>query len=145
MEAISAFIYGLGLGPWQTAGIAILIVVSVLAIWSPIWYPALVAYRSRATLHHPAMFAVFASAVILGAYLLVLIGAVAPVLAFVTFVVPFFKEAGYFKDSLFLSVVDFIYSWYWVATPFVSALVSYVVVKLMRDRWSRVVEALRMA
>lgn len=142
MPDIRSLLDALGLSVGAAIGVALLFTLYILGTWMPVWYPALVAFRRRATLQRPFAFAFCAFGVIAGAFFVGWVAIVVPIQAVLVYVVPTLKAAGYIERPLLIGVFDFVYTWWFLASPVVGAGVSILVVRLLVNRWGRILEAL---
>lgn len=141
MEEVWKLLDALGLTISQAILVAMLALAYIVGCWMPLWFPIAVAIRRRATLRRPVVFVGFAYCAISGAFLLVGTAAVLPINAFVVYVLPSLRRAGYMEESAVLGMFEFMFSWWWIGLPFASALLSILVVNFLSHRWSRLVEA----
>ncbi|GHU20532.1 hypothetical protein FACS189475_09470 [Betaproteobacteria bacterium] len=113
-----------------------------LAVHSPELLALVAVWRQRKTMRRRILFVGTVMGATYGFLCVFFMAVCVPVWAFSIFIVPTLREQGYFENSVFLALADFVVAWWWALLPFVVLIPAIFITRYFAARWNRIVEAL---
>ena len=126
----------------MAVSMAMIAIAYFFAVHSPVLLALFAVWRQRKTMPRRVLFVGTVMGATYGLLVVFLMAICVPISAFLVFIVPALKDQGYLKNSIFLSVADFVVAWWWALLPFAVLLPAIFISRYFAARWDRIVEAL---
>jgi hypothetical protein len=114
-------------------------------VLSPLIFASVVAWKKRASLQRKVLFVSSVLAVSYSLLLVFLLAIFIPIWAFMVFVAPTMRFAGYLTNAWFIAFAQFADSaqhWWFLILPAVLAIIALLVTRYLAKRWNGIVNAL---
>ena len=131
-----------GLPAAEFAGLAAFAIVYLICVLSPPLFAGVIAWRRGAQMPKRLAFVATVTILAYGLLLFVLALLGIPLNVFLVYVVPTLRHMGYFENSLFLAVVNFVSTWSFLIFPLVFLVVTICILRYLTKRWSNIATAL---
>lgn len=135
MEAIEAF------GPKLAAFMVLLAVAYGLLSFSPLWWPAIVAWRSRPLLPRRGLFVGVVAALVYGVFSFLAFAILLPVEVYGIFVAPQLELSGVAVGAPLLRVTGFVTDYWWLLIPPTQLVLTWYVTRKLKARWAHICSA----
>lgn len=133
----------LGFEPYIAAAIVAVAIAYDLVVLSPLIFPAVFAFRQRATLNRKLFFILAVAGFTYGLLLAFVMMVWLPVAGFMVYVAPQMRASGYLAKSWLISISDFAAQWWLFLLPPAIGILSLLVTRYLGKRWNRIDAALR--
>ena len=135
MEAIEA------LGPKFSALLILVALAYVLLSFAPLWWPAIVAWRTRPALPRRLLFIGVCAALVYGVFSFLAFALIIPVEAYGIFVAPQLEESGIAVGAPVLLVSGFVAEYWWLLIPPTQLGLTWYVTRQLKARWAHILAA----
>ena len=128
-------------GPKLAAILAAVALAYALLSFAPVWWPAIVAHRSRPTLPRRLLFVGVVAALVYGVFSFLLFAVLLPIEVYGIYIAPQLEEAGFANGSALLQISGFFAEYWWILVPPTQLVLTWYVTKAVKARWAHICAA----
>jgi hypothetical protein len=135
MSAVDVF------GPKMSAILVAVAIGYFLLSFTPVLWPAYLAYRRRSWLPRPILFVLTVAALVYGVLSFIGFALLLPIQVYGIFVAPSLEMSGLPSGAGLLAVSGFLASYWWLIVPPVYVVITWLVASQVGQRWQHICAA----